>query len=54
VIYIIMYDNLKNSPVTLDRPYRHRPDGYVMWVGDPTQPNPVEALTTWFGPAASV
>ncbi len=27
-----------------------RPDGYVAWVGDPTQPGLAEALTTWFGP----
>jgi 2-polyprenyl-6-methoxyphenol hydroxylase-like FAD-dependent oxidoreductase len=31
-----------------------RPDGYVAWVGDPTRPNPVETLTTWFGPPAAV
>ena len=27
-----------------------RPDGYVAWVGELTQPGPVDALTTWFGP----
>src|SRR5258708_4801386 len=27
-----------------------RPDGYVAWVGDPTQLGLVDALTTWFGP----
>ncbi len=27
-----------------------RPDGYVAWVGDETQPGPAGALTTWFGP----
>jgi hypothetical protein len=26
-----------------------RPDGYVAWVGDPTQPELADALTTWFG-----
>ena len=26
-----------------------RPDGYVAWVGDLTQPGLVDALTTWFG-----
>jgi hypothetical protein len=26
-----------------------RPDGYVAWVGDPTQLGLAEALTTWFG-----
>jgi 3-(3-hydroxy-phenyl)propionate hydroxylase len=27
-----------------------RPDGYVAWVGDPTQLGVADALTTWFGP----
>jgi 3-(3-hydroxy-phenyl)propionate hydroxylase len=27
-----------------------RPDGYVDWVGDPTQMRLADALTTWFGP----
>jgi 2-polyprenyl-6-methoxyphenol hydroxylase-like FAD-dependent oxidoreductase len=27
-----------------------RPDGYVGWVGDPTQLGLADALTTWFGP----
>ena len=27
-----------------------RPDGYVAWVGDPSQPGLADALTTWFGP----
>jgi 3-(3-hydroxy-phenyl)propionate hydroxylase len=27
-----------------------RPDGYVAWVGDPTQPGLADVLTTWFGP----
>jgi hypothetical protein len=27
-----------------------RPDGYVAWVGDGTDPGLVDALTTWFGP----
>ena len=31
-----------------------RPDGYVAWVGDLTQPGLADALTTWFGsPAAA-
>jgi 3-(3-hydroxy-phenyl)propionate hydroxylase len=30
-----------------------RPDGYVAWVGDPSQPGLIEALTTWFGPPAA-
>jgi 3-(3-hydroxy-phenyl)propionate hydroxylase len=28
-----------------------RPDGYVAWVGDVSQPGLTEALTAWFGPA---
>ncbi len=31
-----------------------RPDGYVAWVGDLTQPGLADALTTWFGPPAAV
>ena len=27
-----------------------RPNGYVAWVGDLTQPGLPDALTTWFGP----
>jgi 2-polyprenyl-6-methoxyphenol hydroxylase-like FAD-dependent oxidoreductase len=27
-----------------------RPDGYVAWVGDQTQPGLADGLTTWFGP----
>jgi 3-(3-hydroxy-phenyl)propionate hydroxylase len=27
-----------------------RPDGYVAWVGDSSQPGLADALTTWFGP----
>jgi 3-(3-hydroxy-phenyl)propionate hydroxylase len=30
-----------------------RPDGYVAWVGDVTQPRLADALTTWFGPPAA-
>ena len=30
-----------------------RPDGYVAWVGDLTQPDLPEALATWFGPPAA-
>jgi 2-polyprenyl-6-methoxyphenol hydroxylase-like FAD-dependent oxidoreductase len=30
-----------------------RPDGYVAWVGEGTQPGLAEALTTWFGPPTS-
>jgi 3-(3-hydroxy-phenyl)propionate hydroxylase len=31
-----------------------RPDGYVAWAGDPTQPDLTDALTTWFGPPAAL
>jgi hypothetical protein len=27
-----------------------RPDGYVAWVGDPSEPGLRDAITTWFGP----
>jgi hypothetical protein len=27
-----------------------RPDGYVAWMGDATQPGLADALTIWFGP----
>ena len=30
-----------------------RPDGYVAWVGERTQPGLADALTTWFGPPAA-
>ena len=30
-----------------------RPDGYVAWVGDPTQLGLADALTTWFGPPSA-
>jgi 2-polyprenyl-6-methoxyphenol hydroxylase-like FAD-dependent oxidoreductase len=30
-----------------------RPDGYVAWVGDRTQVELADALTTWFGPPAA-
>ena len=31
-----------------------RPDGYVAWVGGPSQLSLADALTTWFGPPAAV
>ena len=31
-----------------------RPDGYVAWVGEPSEPGLADALTTWFGPPAAV
>lgn len=30
-----------------------RPDGYVAWVGEPSQPGLADALTMWFGPPAA-
>ena len=30
-----------------------RPDGYVVWIGDPNQPGLADALTSWFGPPAA-
>ena len=30
-----------------------RPDGHVVWVGEPTDPGLPEALSTWFGPPAA-
>jgi 2-polyprenyl-6-methoxyphenol hydroxylase-like FAD-dependent oxidoreductase len=42
------------GPVTAPTAVLIRPDGYVAWVGDPTQPGLTDALTTWFGaPAAA-
>jgi 2-polyprenyl-6-methoxyphenol hydroxylase-like FAD-dependent oxidoreductase len=39
------------GPVTAPGAVLVRPDGYVAWVGDSTQPGLVDALSTWFGPA---
>ena len=38
------------GPVTAPTAVLIRPDGYVAWVGDLTQPGLADALTTWFGP----
>ena len=38
------------GPVTAPAAVLIRPDGYVAWVGDLTQPELADALTTWFGP----
>jgi hypothetical protein len=38
------------GPVTAPTAVLVRPDGYVAWVGDLTQPGHTDALTTWFGP----
>jgi 2-polyprenyl-6-methoxyphenol hydroxylase-like FAD-dependent oxidoreductase len=41
------------APVTAPIAVLIRPDGYVAWVGDLTQPGLADALTTWFGPPAA-
>jgi hypothetical protein len=38
------------GPVTAPTAVLIRPDGYVAWVGDLTQPGLADALTTRFGP----
>jgi 2-polyprenyl-6-methoxyphenol hydroxylase-like FAD-dependent oxidoreductase len=38
------------GPVTAPIAVLIRPDGYVAWVGDPTQLGLADALITWFGP----
>jgi 2-polyprenyl-6-methoxyphenol hydroxylase-like FAD-dependent oxidoreductase len=38
------------GPVTAPTAVLVRPDGYVAWVGDLTQPGLADVLTTWFGP----
>jgi hypothetical protein len=38
------------GPVTAPTAVLVRPDGYVAWVGDLTQPGLADTLTTWFGP----
>jgi hypothetical protein len=38
------------GPVTAPTAVLVRPDGYVAWVGELTQPGLVDALATWFGP----
>jgi 3-(3-hydroxy-phenyl)propionate hydroxylase len=40
------------GPVAAPAAVLIRPDGYVAWVGDLTQPGLADALTTWFGPPA--
>jgi 2-polyprenyl-6-methoxyphenol hydroxylase-like FAD-dependent oxidoreductase len=41
------------GPVTAPTAVLVRPDGYVAWVGDSTQPGLADVLTTWFGPPAA-
>ena len=38
------------GPVAAPTAVLVRPDGYVAWVGELTQPGLADALTTWFGP----
>ena len=40
------------GPVTAPTAVLIRPDGYVAWVGDRTQPGLADALVTWFGAPA--
>lgn len=52
------YDGMWELPalgaVTAPTAVLVRPDGYVAWVGDLTQPGLADALTTWFGPPTAV
>jgi hypothetical protein len=41
------------GPVSAPAAVLIRPDGYVAWVGELTQPGLADALTTWFGPPAA-
>jgi 3-(3-hydroxy-phenyl)propionate hydroxylase len=41
------------GPVSAPDAVLIRPDGYVAWVGDTTQPGLTDALDTWFGPPAA-
>jgi 3-(3-hydroxy-phenyl)propionate hydroxylase len=38
------------GPVPAPQAALIRPDGYVAWLANHTQPTLTEALTTWFGP----
>ena len=41
------------GPVAAPTAVLIRPDGYVAWVGDLTEPGLAEALTIWFGSPAA-
>lgn len=41
------------GPVTAPAAVLIRPDGYVAWAGDASEPGLVAALTAWFGPPAA-
>ena len=51
------YDGVWELPVlgavTAPKAVLIRPDGYVAWAGDLTEPGLAGALTTWFGPPAA-
>ena len=51
--YVGPWDLPALGPVTAPTAVLVRPDGYVAWVGDLTQPGLADALTTWFGPPAT-
>jgi hypothetical protein len=48
-IYIGTWELPALGPVTAPTAVLIRPDGYVAWVGDLTQPGLADALTTWCG-----
>jgi 2-polyprenyl-6-methoxyphenol hydroxylase-like FAD-dependent oxidoreductase len=48
--YVGMWELPALGPVTAPAAVLIRPDGYVAWVGDLTEPGLADALTTWFGP----
>jgi hypothetical protein len=49
-VYAGAWDLPALGPVAAPTAVLVRPDGYVAWVGDLTQPGLTDALTTWFGP----
>jgi 2-polyprenyl-6-methoxyphenol hydroxylase-like FAD-dependent oxidoreductase len=48
--YVGMWELPVLGEVTAAAAVLIRPDGYVAWVGNPTQLGLADALTTWFGP----
>ena len=50
--YAVAWDLPAIGAVTAPAAVLIRPDGYVAWVGDPTQLGLADALATWFGPPA--
>lgn len=53
-VYTGTWDLPALGPVAAPTAVLVRPDGYVAWVGDPTQPALTDALTTWFGPPMEI